>query len=75
MSFITESPNDLIDTSELARRTRTGCSTWAKRRMTGDTPKFIKIGRSVRYSWRDVQNWLAEQSRSSTSEAPNADAA
>jgi predicted DNA-binding transcriptional regulator AlpA len=62
---------EFIDTDELARRTNTAAITWAKRRMRGgaDTPPYVKIGRCVRYRWRDVEAWLAAQERGSTSEA------
>jgi predicted DNA-binding transcriptional regulator AlpA len=61
----------LIDTEELARRTNTAAITWAKRRMLGGahTPPFLKIGRTVRYRWSDVEAWLANRERGSTSEA------
>lgn len=62
---------DFIDTRELARRTSTAAITWAKRRMLGEphTPRFCRIGRSVRYRWCDVEAWLADRERGSTSEA------
>lgn len=62
---------DYIDTEELARRTNTAAITWAKRRMLGEphTPPYIKIGRNVRYRWSNVEAWLAERERGSTSEA------
>ena len=62
---------ELVDTQELARRTDTAAISWAKRRMLGGahTPPFIKIGRAVRYRWSDVESWLAERERGSTSEA------
>jgi predicted DNA-binding transcriptional regulator AlpA len=62
---------DIIDTDELARRTGTSATIWAKRRMQGGdtTPPYLKLGRSVRYSWADVQAWLDAQKRQSTSEA------
>lgn len=61
---------DLIDTEELARRTGTGVTTWAKRRMLGEphSPPFLKLGRSVRYRWADVCAWMETRLRSSTSE-------
>ena len=61
-------PNGYVNTQELAERTLTGPSSWAKRRMAGTGPAFIKIGRSVRYRWGDVITWLEDQLRSSTSE-------
>ncbi|MAU68438.1 hypothetical protein [Hyphomonas sp.] len=63
--------SEIIDTNELARRTGTGATTWAKRRMLGHphTPPFVKLGRSVRYRWSDVEAWLESRQRNSTSEA------
>ena len=63
--------DELIDTAELARRTGTGATTWAKRRMLGHpyTPPFVKLGRSVRYRWSDVEVWLVGCQRNRTSEA------
>jgi len=64
-------PEEFISTQELARRTRTGPTTWAKRRMLGGphSPPWISIGRSVRYRWSDVEAWLDCRQRNSTSEA------
>ncbi len=61
---------ELIDTKELSRRTGIAPITWAKRRMLGEphTPKFLKIGRNVKYRWNDVEEWLDAQTRNSTSE-------
>ena len=63
--------DQIIDTAELPRRTSTGTTTWAKRRMRGEphTPPFVKLGRSVRYRWSDVEAWLETRQRQSTSEA------
>lgn len=63
--------HDLIDTPELARRTGVSEITWARRRVQGgdNTPKYLKIGRSVKYRWEDVESWLEKQTRNSTSEA------
>lgn len=63
--------DDIIDTDELARRTGTGASTWTKRRMRGppESPPYMKLGRSVRYRWGDVIEWMRKQTRNSTSEA------
>ena len=61
---------DLINTTELARRTGVSAITWARRRCQGGhhTPPYLKIGRSVKYRWSDVEEWLARCERSSTSE-------
>jgi predicted DNA-binding transcriptional regulator AlpA len=43
-------------------------STWAKRRRTGDTPPFVKLGKSIRYPVRTGLDWLARRVRHSTSD-------
>jgi hypothetical protein len=44
-------------------------STARKQRVTGTGPKFLKIGRSVRYRKGDVLDWLESRTVNSTSEA------
>tara|TARA_R110002072_G_scaffold13135_8_gene55517 strand:+ start:3368 stop:3610 length:243 start_codon:yes stop_codon:yes gene_type:complete len=61
-------PSEYVDTRQVAQRTLTSVSSWAKRRMSGDGPTFIKIGRTVRYRWGDVIVWLERQGFASTSE-------
>lgn len=34
-------------------------------RSKGDGPPFIKLGRDVRYRWRDVTDWLESNLRTS----------
>lgn len=43
-------------------------STLEKRRLTGDGPPFVKIGRAVRYRICDLDAWIAAQLTQSTSE-------
>ncbi|HBJ92375.1 MAG TPA: hypothetical protein DDZ43_05820, partial [Hyphomonadaceae bacterium] len=50
--------SNLIDTTELARRIDVSEVTLARMRMQGDGPAFIRIGRSVKYRWEDVEAWL-----------------
>ncbi len=59
----------LIDTKQFAKRT--GCSIPAivRMRVEGTGPKFLKIGRSVKYRLSDIEEWLSRRERSSTSEA------
>lgn len=47
-----------------------GCApiTLAKLRCSGGGPTFLKIGRSVRYSRTDLDDWLATKRRSNTSQ-------
>jgi predicted site-specific integrase-resolvase len=44
-------------------------NTLAKWRVTGEGPAFIRFGRSVRYSSRDIACFIDRQKRRSTSEA------
>lgn len=60
---------DLIDTKTLAARLDTSEITLSKMRCQGTGPRFVKIGRSVKYRWSDVEAWLERCERSSTSEA------
>ena len=55
---------------KLAEITGISASTWNKRRLTGNTPPFFKIGKSVRYHVPTVREWIAERSCRSTSEVP-----
>jgi len=43
--------------------------TLAKMRVTGDSPPFHKVGRRVLYDRADLDRWLAERRRRSTSDA------
>jgi len=38
-------------------------------RYTGDGPRFVKLGRAVRYRREDLDNWVASCGRTSTSSA------
>lgn len=59
-----------LDTKALAGRTGLSASYWNQTRLRGDGPEFLKIGRRVLYRWADVEAWLAERRRQSTSERP-----
>ena len=37
-------------------------------RLTGDGPKFAKLGRRVLYSQADLEKWVSSRLRSNTSE-------
>ena len=64
-----QNSTELIDTRELAKRTHVAAATWNNRRLTGDTPPFLKIGARVLYRWADVEAWLKGKVRHSTSDA------
>jgi len=44
------------------------CSTLAKRRLRGDPPEYLKLGRAVGYRRSALDAWLAQSQRRSTSE-------
>ena len=58
----------LLTTRDLERLYGGSRRTWESRRLTGDTPLFIKAGRSVFYDPDDVEAWFEERKRSSTSD-------
>lgn len=59
----------LLSTEQLAERTGFTPRFWEARRLTGDTPPFIRLGsRAVRYRWDDVEQWLGERLCTSTSD-------
>lgn len=43
-------------------------------RSRGGGPKFVRVGRLVRYRQSDVESWLADQARANTSDEGGADA-
>ena len=43
-------------------------STMEKKRLVGDGPPFIRLGRLIVYDTRDLDIWLAERRARSTSE-------
>ncbi len=42
--------------------------TLERRRLEGDGPPFVKIGASIRYPLNELERWLADNTRRSTSE-------
>jgi predicted DNA-binding transcriptional regulator AlpA len=60
--------HEYVDVRTLAEITGISASTWNKRRLTGDTPTYTKIGKSVRYHIPTVKAWMDERMRRSTSE-------
>ena len=61
--------NDLVPPPVVAEHLGIPLRTLGQWRYLGTGPKFLKIGRHVRYRWADVEKWLATQSRSSTRSA------
>ncbi|WP_114943485.1 helix-turn-helix transcriptional regulator [Microvirga calopogonii] len=62
-------PRDLLDVKTAAKRLGLSKSTLDKLRVYGGGPRFSKLGRSVRYSATDLDNWVHENRRTSTSAA------
>lgn len=58
-----------INTKQLAELTKTSEVTWARRRCNGDGPPYHQLGRAIRYKLSDVEAWLKQQERRSTSQA------
>jgi excisionase family DNA binding protein len=53
---------------EAAEYLRSSESTLAKKRLNGDGPPFVRIGRAIRYRRSDLDAWMARSVRRSTSE-------
>lgn len=59
----------MLNTEDAARRTGLAVSTLEKLRLTGNGPRFVKLGRAVRYRPEDIESWIASRIVSSTSES------
>lgn len=59
----------LIDTVQLAEYLGNEVNTCEGWRLKGIGPRFIKVGRLVRYKIQTVDLWIESQTRNSTSEA------
>jgi len=56
----------LATTAEVAKRLNVKPETlahwrWETRKGNPRGPRWVPLGRSVRYEWEDVKTWLAEQ--------------
>ncbi|MBA3463711.1 MAG: helix-turn-helix domain-containing protein [Deltaproteobacteria bacterium] len=60
---------DLLDERALAARLGVSCSTIQSWRYTSRGPRFLKIGRLVRYRRADVDAFLAASERATVQEA------
>lgn len=60
---------NLMDSVQLAEFLTNKPNTIEGWRIKGVGPRYIKIGRLVRYRLADVEEWLEAQARSSTSQA------
>jgi predicted DNA-binding transcriptional regulator AlpA len=58
----------VLDTAGVSGRTGVSVSTLEKWRVAGIGPRFLKLGRLVRYAEADIESWLASRRVASTSE-------
>ena len=65
----TVSKSRLTDTVQLAEYLGNEVNTVEGWRLKGVGPRYIKVGRLVRYRTEDVDLWIESQTRNSTSEA------
>ena len=62
-------PHELRSPGFVARQLGTSIRTLERKRADGTGPKFVKVGRLVRYTDHDLEAWIAAQTVGSTSEA------
>ncbi len=60
--------SNLIDRIEAASFLKIGTSTLDKKRLYGNGPTFIKVGKRVLYDIKDLEEYLKTNRRRSTSE-------
>ena len=66
---IKTTPREIIlPPAEIAELLGVSLSWLAKSRLRGDGPRFVKVGRSVRYRESDVRDYIRARTRTSTSE-------
>ena len=61
---------EVMNTAEAASYVRLGKPTLDRYRVTGEGPRFAKLGGAVRYRRCDLDDWLASRLVRSTSEVP-----
>ena len=59
---------EILSPEEAAEHIGLSGSTLAKMRCSGGGPRYLKIGRAVRYRLSDLEEWTATKTRGSTSE-------
>jgi predicted DNA-binding transcriptional regulator AlpA len=67
-TIVTNTTETWLTRKQAAAFLKLGESTLAKLFVSGDGPPAIKIGRSVRYSCVDLNNWMVARRRRSTSD-------
>lgn len=53
----------LLTTAQLSRYLQTAEKTLRQWRWSGQGPRFVKVGRAVRYRPEEVEAWLSEQTQ------------
>lgn len=61
-------PITLMDEADLAELLEISVRTLQKWRHEGGGPRYVKLGRMVRYDWEDVMDWLESRKLRSTSD-------
>lgn len=61
--------DELLDTERVAKVCGLSEVTLRKWRITGDGPRFVRLGRAVRYRRADLDAYLARRAFTSTTEA------
>jgi hypothetical protein len=59
---------EYLNTTEAAELSGLAPSTLNKRRLTGDGPEYLKVGRRVLYPRDSFEGWLRSHRRNSTSD-------
>lgn len=67
-----ETPRGYFNTTQAAHFLGMSASFLAKARLSGDGPRYRKIGHAVRYAREDLEVFATESARRSTSEATSA---
>lgn len=49
-----------VEVADFLRKPERTLQQW---RYLGIGPKYVKVGRDVRYRWEDVEKWLDDQAR------------
>lgn len=61
--------DELLDTERVAKVCGLSEVTLRKWRITGDGPRFVRLGRAIRYRRADLDAFLADRAFTSTTEA------
>ena len=64
----TNAIDPLLHPAEVAKILKVSLSWLAKSRLSGTGPRFVKIGRAVRYAESAVREYIKSRMRTSTSE-------